>query len=80
MGIYFYLTVTQYIQFKNFQWMYLEHDFHSEESWKHQIPKHKSSQSLLTFHSLVSKISSDENVFQLQSAGKNYITKTQCSS
>lgn len=63
MGTYFYLTVTQHIQFKIFQWMYLERDFHSGESWKHQITKHKPSQSLLTFHSPVGKISSDENTF-----------------
>lgn len=43
--------------------MYLERDFHSEESWKHQITKHKPSQSLLTFQSPVGKISSDENMF-----------------
>lgn len=43
--------------------MYLEHDFHSEESWKCQITKHKPSQSSLTFHSQVGKISSYENMF-----------------
>jgi len=43
--------------------MYLECDFHSEESWKHQVMKHNPTHNLLTFHSPVGKISSDENLF-----------------
>lgn len=41
--------------------MYLEHDFHPEESWKHQVMKHKPTHNLLAFHSPVGKISSGKN-------------------
>lgn len=59
------MTKLEYIfiqlQLRSFQGIYPERDFHSEESLKHQVMKHKSSHHLLALHRLLQKISSDEN-------------------